>query len=288
MRQLKITQKVTNRNSPSLEKYLQDINPLGLISAEREVELAVRIRKGDKEALDEMVRSNLRFVVSVAKQYQGQGLTLSDLISEGNLGLIKAAGRFDETKGFKFISYAVWWIRQCILQALAQQGRSVRLPLNKISTVNKIRNATADLMQKHERPPTVYELADYIDVTVAEVEICLANSGPLRSLDAPMGTDPDSTELIHVMPDTESPEADGELYLQDLRQEVEASLATLTDREQQVLVMFFGLGGHRAMTLEEIARDMDLTRERIRQIREKGLRRLRHTQRSGNLKPYLG
>lgn len=288
LRQLKITQKVTNRNSPALEKYLSDISPIGLITADREVELAVRIQRGDRTALDEMVNSNLRFVVSVAKQYQGQGLTLSDLISEGNLGLHKAATRFDHTKGFKFISYAVWWIRQHILSALAQQGRTVRLPLNKITVVNKIRNATADLMQLHERAPTAHELAEHIGVTVAEIELCLAQSMPSRSLDAPVSSNPDSNDLIHIIPDDNQEETDNELHRQDLSQEVMASLKTLTDRERIVMMMFYGIGGFAPMTLEEIAMDMDLTRERIRQVKEKALRRLRHSKRSSNLKPYLG
>ena len=286
MRQLKITQKVTNRNSPALEKYLSDISPISLITAEREVELAIRIQKGDRKALEEMVNSNLRFVVSVAKQYQGQGLTLSDLISEGNLGLHKAATRFDHTKGFKFISYAVWWIRQHILSALAQQGRTVRLPLNKITVVNKIRNASADLMQKYERPPTAYELAEHIGVTVAEVELCMAQSSQARSLDAPISADPDSTNLIHFLPGEDN--TDHECHVQDLRDEVMASLNTLTDRERDVMIMFFGLGNSKPRTLDEIADHMHVSRERIRQVKEKALRRLRHAKRSSNLKPYLG
>jgi RNA polymerase primary sigma factor len=288
LRQLKITQKLTNRNSPALDKYLSDISSIGLITAQREVELAIRIQKGDRKALDEMVNSNLRFVVSVAKQYQGQGLTLIDLISEGNLGLHKAATRFDHTKGFKFISYAVWWIRQHILSALAQQSRTVRLPLNKITVVNKIRGATADLMQIHERAPTSHEIADYIGVTVAEVELCLSQTPPTRSLDAPISSDPESNNLLSVLPNVEETSTDHQLKAEDLQMEIMASLNTLTDREREVMILFYGLGNNTPETLEEIAESMDLTRERIRQIKEKGLRRLRHDKRSANLKPYLG
>jgi RNA polymerase primary sigma factor len=288
MRQLKITQKVTNRDTPALEKYLSDISPISLITAEREVELAVRIQKGDREALEEMVNANLRFVVSVAKQYQGQGLTLLDLISEGNLGLHKAATRFDHTKGFKFISYAVWWIRQHILQGLAQQSRTVRLPLNKITTVNKMRAATADLMQILERAPTDYELADHLDVTVQEIRTCMSNNQHARSLDSPISNDPDSANLIDFLENNSEPNPDNSLEGEDLRSQVLESLRTLTDREQKIIIMIYGIGSDaEPQTLSEIADELDISRERVRQIKEKALRRLRHTKRSNNLKPFL-
>lgn len=287
MRQLKITQKVTNRDSPALEKYLSDISPIPLINADKEVELALRIQKGDKQALDELSRANLRFVVSVAKQYQGQGLSLIDLIAEGNLGLIKAAGRFDHTKGFKFISYAVWWIRQHILSAIAQQGRTVRLPLNKLATANKMRHATSDLMQKHERAPTIYELADHIGCSIGEVGLLLLNDGRARSLDAPVGSDDTSSPLIELMSDSDSPTTDQQLEHDDLREEVARVLKTLSPREAEVMRLLYGIGEQRAYTLHEVADMIGVTRERTRQIKESAVRRLRQQSRRKVLKQYL-
>jgi RNA polymerase primary sigma factor len=287
MRQLKITKQVTNRETASLDKYLQEIGKVDLITADEEVELAQRIKAGDQIALEKLTKANLRFVVSVAKQYQNQGLTLPDLINEGNLGLIKAAQRFDETRGFKFISYAVWWIRQSILQALAEQSRIVRLPLNKIGSINKINKTFAFLEQAHERMPSAEEIAKELDMTVADVKQSLKNSGRHVSMDAPLIAGEDSN-LYDVLRSGESPNPDKELLHESLRTEIERALETLTPREADVIRLYFGLAGQHSMTLEEIGETFDLTRERVRQIKEKAIRRLKHTSRSKILKTYLG
>ncbi|MGO3690859.1 sigma-70 family RNA polymerase sigma factor [Psychroflexus halocasei] len=287
MRQLKITKQVTNRETASLDKYLQEIGKVDLITAEEEVELAQRIKAGDDLALEKLTKANLRFVVSVSKQYQNQGLTLPDLINEGNLGLIKAAKRFDETRGFKFISYAVWWIRQSILSALAEQSRVVRLPLNKIGSINKINKTFAFLEQQHQRPPSPAEIAKELDMTESDVKESLKNSGRHISMDAPLKEGEDSN-LYDVLNLGESPNPDKELIQESLQNEIERSLETLTQREADVIRLFFGLGNQQPMTLEEIGQTFGLTRERVRQIKEKGVRRLRHTSRSTILKKYLG
>ena len=287
MRQLKITKQVTNRETASLDKYLQEIGKVDLITADEEVELAQKIKAGDQAALEKLTKANLRFVVSVAKQYQNQGLTLPDLINEGNLGLIKAAQRFDETRGFKFISYAVWWIRQSILQALAEQSRIVRLPLNKIGSINKINKMYALLEQSNERPPTAEEIAKELDMTVNDVKESMKNSGRHLSMDAPLVEGEDSN-LYDVLRSGESPNPDRELIQESLRTEIERSLETLTPREADVVRLYFGLGDQHPMTLEEIGETFDLTRERVRQIKEKVIRRLKHTSRSKILKTYLG
>ncbi|MCZ8143959.1 MULTISPECIES: RNA polymerase sigma factor RpoD/SigA [Flavobacterium] len=287
MRQLKITKQVTNRETASLDKYLQEIGKVDLITADEEVELAQRIKAGDQRALEKLTKANLRFVVSVAKQYQNQGLTLPDLINEGNLGLIKAAQRFDETRGFKFISYAVWWIRQSILQALAEQSRIVRLPLNKIGSINKINKMYALLEQSNERPPSAEEIAKELDMTVNDVKESMKNSGRHLSMDAPLVEGEDSN-LYDVLRSGESPNPDRELIHESLRIEIERSLETLTPREADVVRLYFGLGDQHPMTLEEIGETFDLTRERVRQIKEKAIRRLKHTSRSKILKTYLG
>ena len=287
MRQLKITKQVTNRETASLDKYLQEIGKVDLITAEEEVELAQKIRAGDENALDKLTKANLRFVVSVAKQYQNQGLTLPDLINEGNLGLIKAARRFDETRGFKFISYAVWWIRQSILQALAEQSRIVRLPLNKIGSINKINKMYAFLEQANERVPSAEEIAKELDMTVSDVKESMKNSGRHVSMDAPLVEGEDSN-LYDVLRSGESPNPDRNLLHESLRTEIERALETLTPREADVVRLYFGLGEKHAMTLEDIGETFDLTRERVRQIKEKAIRRLKHTSRSRILKTYLG
>ncbi|MDB4767334.1 RNA polymerase primary sigma factor [Arenibacter nanhaiticus] len=287
MRQLKITKQVTNRETASLDKYLQEIGKVDLITADEEVELAQRIKAGDQVALEKLTKANLRFVVSVAKQYQNQGLTLPDLINEGNLGLIKAAQRFDETRGFKFISYAVWWIRQSILQALAEQSRIVRLPLNKIGSINKINKTFAFLEQAHERQPSAEEIAKELDMTVEDVKQSLKNSGRHVSMDAPL-IDGEDSNLYDVLRSGESPNPDRELLHESLRTEIERALETLTPREADVIRLYFGLAGQHSMTLEEIGETFDLTRERVRQIKEKAIRRLKHTSRSKILKTYLG
>ena len=287
MRQLKITKQVTNRETASLDKYLQEIGKVDLITAEEEVELAQKIRAGDENALDKLTKANLRFVVSVAKQYQNQGLTLPDLINEGNLGLIKAARRFDETRGFKFISYAVWWIRQSILQALAEQSRIVRLPLNKIGSINKINKMYAFLEQANERVPSAEEIAKELDMTVSDVKESMKNSGRHVSMDAPLVEGEDSN-LYDVLRSGESPNPDRNLLHESFRTEIERALETLTPREADVVRLYFGLGEKHAMTLEEIGETFDLTRERVRQIKEKAIRRLKHTSRSRILKTYLG
>ena len=287
MRQLKITKQVTNRETASLDKYLQEIGKVDLITADEEVELAQRIKAGDQIALEKLTKANLRFVVSVAKQYQNQGLTLPDLINEGNLGLIKAAQRFDETRGFKFISYAVWWIRQSILQALAEQSRIVRLPLNKIGSINKINKTYAFLEQSHERPPSAEEIAKELDMTINDVKESMKNSGRHVSMDAPLVEGEDSN-LYDVLRSGESPNPDKDLLHESLRTEIERALETLTPREADVIRLYFGLGSQHPMTLEEIGETFDLTRERVRQIKEKAIRRLKHTSRSKILKTYLG
>ena len=286
MRQLKITKSITNRESASLDKYLQEIGKEDLITVEEEVDLAQRIKKGDKEALEKLTRANLRFVVSVAKQYQNQGLSLPDLINEGNLGLIKAAEKFDETRGFKFISYAVWWIRQSILQALAEQSRIVRLPLNQVGSLNKINKAFARFEQEHERTPSPEELASELDIPKEKVTDTLRVSGRHVSVDAPFA-DGEGNSLLDVLVNTDSPIADRGLINESLSTEVERALATLTDRERDIIKYFFGIGCSE-MTLEEIGEKFGLTRERVRQIKEKAIRRLRHSTRSKLLKSYLG
>ena len=287
MRQLKITKQVTNRETASLDKYLQEIGKVELISAEEEVELAQRIKQGDKIALEKLTKANLRFVVSVAKQYQNQGLSLPDLINEGNLGLIKAAQRFDETRGFKFISYAVWWIRQSILQALAEQSRIVRLPLNKIGSINKINKTYAKLEQEFEREPNAEEIAEVLEITEAEVKESMKNAGRHISMDAPLVQDEDNT-MYDVLKSEEAPTPETELLYESLRKEIDRAISTLTQREQDVVRLYFGLNGSHPMTLEEIGEKFDLTRERERQIKEKAIRRLKHTSRSKILKSYLG
>ncbi len=287
MRQLKITKSITNRESQSLEKYLQEIGREELISAEEEVILARKIRDGDQRALDRLTKANLRFVVSVAKQYQNQGLSLPDLINEGNLGLIKAAKRFDETRGFKFISYAVWWIRQSILQALAEQSRIVRLPLNQVGSLNKISKAYSKLEQEFEREPSVEELATLLELPIEKVADTQRVSGKHVSMDAPFVQGEDNS-LIDVLENTDSPRADNLLIAESLAKEIDRSLNTLTEREREVIKLFFGIGMNHGLTLEEIGAKFDLTRERVRQIKEKAIRRLRHKSRSRLLKAYLG
>ncbi|HEX7583200.1 MAG TPA: RNA polymerase sigma factor RpoD/SigA [Prolixibacteraceae bacterium] len=286
MRQLKITKSITNRESASLDKYLQEIGKEELITVEEEVELAQRIKKGDQAALEKLTRANLRFVVSVAKQYQNQGLSLPDLINEGNLGLIKAAEKFDETRGFKFISYAVWWIRQSILQALAEQSRIVRLPLNQVGSLNKINKAFSKFEQENERKPSPEELADALELPADKVADTLRVSGRHISVDAPFVEGEDNS-LLDVLINNDSPNADRALMMESLAKEIERALATLTERESDIIRMFFGIGCQE-MTLEEIGERFGLTRERVRQIKEKAIRRLRHTSRSKLLKTYLG
>ena len=286
MRQLKITKSITNRESASLDKYLQEIGREDLITVEEEVELAQAIRKGDRLALEKLTKANLRFVVSVAKQYQNQGLSLPDLINEGNFGLIKAAEKFDETRGFKFISYAVWWIRQSILQALAEQSRIVRLPLNQVGSLNKINKALQKFEQENERKPSAEELAIELDITVDKVRDSLRVSGRHISMDAPFVEGEDNS-LLDVMINDDAPQADRTLINESLQKEIDRALSTLTDRESEIIKMFFGLGSQE-MTLEEIGDKFQLTRERVRQIKEKAIRRLRQDSRSKLLKSYLG
>jgi len=286
MRQLKITKSITNRESASLDKYLQEIGKEELITVEEEVELAQRIKKGDRMALEKLTRANLRFVVSVAKQYQNQGLSLPDLINEGNLGLIKAAEKFDETRGFKFISYAVWWIRQSILQALAEQSRIVRLPLNQVGSLNKINKAFSKFEQENERIPSTEELADVLEITKEKIADTMRVSGRHVSVDAPFIEGEDNS-LLDVLVNSDSPIADRALIAESLVREIERALATLTERERDIIKLFFGIGVQE-MTLEEIGDKFGLTRERVRQIKEKAIRRLRHTSRSKLLKSYLG
>ena len=287
MRQLKITKSITNRESQSLDKYLQEIGKVDLLTPDEEVVLAQRIKDGDQMALERLTKANLRFVVSVAKQYQNQGLSLGDLINEGNLGLIKAAQRFDETRGFKFISYAVWWIRQSILQALAEQSRIVRLPLNRVGSLNKISKTFSELEQKYEREPSPEELADVLDVSSSEVVDTMKISGRHVSMDAPFAQGEENS-LLDVLENDLEEKPDSGLMTDSLRKEVQRALSTLTQREADVVTLYFGLNGEHAMTLEEIGEKFNLTRERVRQIKEKAIRRLRHSSRSNLLKTYLG
>ncbi len=287
MRQLKISKQVTNRETASLDKYLQEIGRVDLITAEEEVKLAQRIKQGDQMALEKLAKANLRFVVSVSKQYQNQGLTLPDLINEGNLGLIKAAQRFDETRGFKFISYAVWWIRQSILQALAEQSRIVRLPLNKIGSINKINKAFAALEQDLGRAPNHEEIAERLDISLNEVKESMKNAGRHVSMDAPLIQDED-TNMYDVIRENDTPTPETSLIYDSLRKEISRAISTLTPRESDVVRLYFGLDNAHPMTLEEIGEKFDLTRERVRQIKEKAIRRLKHTSRSKILKTYLG
>lgn len=287
MRQLKISKSITNRETASLDKYLQEIGKEELITAEQEVLLAQRIKQGDQIALEKLTRANLRFVVSVAKQYQNQGLSLPDLINEGNLGLIKAAQRFDETRGFKFISYAVWWIRQSILQALAEQSRIVRLPLNQVGSLNKISKEASRLEQRFERPPSAEEIAFSLDLPEDKVMETMRLSGRHVSVDAPIVND-DVTSMLDVMVNHDAPRADQNLISESLSREIERSLATLSEKERDIINLYFGIGVNHSWTLEEIGVHFDLTRERVRQIKEKALRRLKHNSRSKLLKTYLG
>jgi RNA polymerase primary sigma factor len=288
MRQLKITKSITNRESQSLEKYLQEIGKVDLLTPEEEVSLAKRIKQGDQEALEKLTKANLRFVVSVAKQYQNQGLSLSDLINEGNLGLIKAAQRFDETRGFKFISYAVWWIRQSILQALAEQSRIVRLPLNKVGSLNKINRAFSELEQEYEREPSTDELADMLEIPTEEVETTLGVAARHVSMDAPFVEGEDNS-LLDVLENNSTPDTDEDLdYTESLRREIERSLSTLTERQCDVIKLYFGIGVEHPMSLEDIGEKFGLTRERVRQIKDKAINKLRSASRSKLLKNYLG
>jgi RNA polymerase primary sigma factor len=288
MRQLKITKSITNRESQSLEKYLQEIGKVDLLTPEEEVDLAKRIKQGDQAALERLTKANLRFVVSVAKQYQNQGLSLSDLINEGNLGLIKAAQRFDETRGFKFISYAVWWIRQSILQALAEQSRIVRLPLNKVGSLNKINKAFSELEQNFEREPSAEELADLLDIGTEEVETTLGVAARHVSMDAPF-IDGEDNSLLDVLEDFAATRTDSELeYKESLSKEIDRSLSTLTDRQADVIKLYFGIGIEHPMSLEDIGDKFGLTRERVRQIKDKAINKLRSTSKSKLLKGYLG
>ncbi|MGA0257355.1 MAG: sigma-70 family RNA polymerase sigma factor [Saprospiraceae bacterium] len=288
MRQLKITKSITNRESQSLEKYLQEIGKVDLLTPEEEVDLAKKIKEGDQEALEKLTKANLRFVVSVAKQYQNQGLSLSDLINEGNLGLIKAAQRFDETRGFKFISYAVWWIRQSILQALAEQSRIVRLPLNKVGSLNKINRAFSELEQEYEREPSSEELADLLEISSDEVETTLGVAARHVSMDAPF-VDGEDNSLLDVLENDGTPGTDTKLeYAESLRREIERSLNTLTERQCDVIKLYFGIGIEHPMSLEDIGDRFGLTRERVRQIKDKAINKLRSASRSKLLKHYLG
>lgn len=288
MRQLKITKSITNRESQSLEKYLQEIGKVDLLTPEEEVDLAKRIKQGDQLALEKLTKANLRFVVSVAKQYQNQGLSLSDLINEGNLGLIKAAQRFDETRGFKFISYAVWWIRQSILQALAEQSRIVRLPLNKVGSLNKINKAFSQLEQEYEREPSADELAEVLEIATTEVQTTLGVAARHVSMDAPFVEGEDNS-LLDVLENGNTPGTDAKLeYMESLRREIERSLSTLTDRQRDVIKLYFGIGVEHPMSLEDIGDKFGLTRERVRQIKDKAINKLRSASRSKLLKAYLG
>lgn len=284
---MKITKQFTNRESQSLDRYLQEIGKVDLLTPEQEIELAVKIRNGDQVALEKLVKANLRFVVSVAKQYQNQGLSLGDLINEGNLGLIKAAKRFDETRGFKFISYAVWWIRQSILQALAEQSRIVRLPLNRVGALNKIGKAYSNLEQEFEREPSATELARELEMDINEVADALKISGRHVSMDAPFSQG-EENRLLDILENEEQPSPDYTLMSHSLKSEIERALATLNDREAEVIKLYFGLNEEHSLTLEEIGEKFNLTRERVRQIKEKAIRRLRHASRSKNLRAYLG
>lgn len=289
MKQLKISKQLTNRDTASLDKYLSEISRVELISADEEILLAQKIRKGDRAALDRLAKANLRFVVSVAKQYQNQGMQLSDLISEGNLGLIKASKRFDEKRGFKFISYAVWWIRQSILQALAERSRIVRLPLNKIGAINKINRAYSDLEQRLERPPSAQEIADLLECSVNDVKQSLVNNTRHISMDSPLGNDDTSKlSLYDILPNDTLPSPENQLMVESLRKDIDRSLSTLSSREMTLMRLYFGLNGVQPMSLEEIGGRFDLTRERVRQIKEKAIRNLRQASRNQVLRPYLG
>ncbi|HUV01082.1 MAG TPA: sigma-70 family RNA polymerase sigma factor [Bacteroidales bacterium] len=287
MRQLKITKQVTNRDTPSLDKYLQEIGRVDLISPEEEVTLARKIKSGDSEALRTLVNANLRFVVSVAKQYQNQGMSLPDLINEGNLGLMKAAQRFDETRGFKFISYAVWWIRQAILQALAEQARIVRLPVNKIGSINRINKAFARLEQEYEREPSAQEIGDMLEMIPEDVKESLRTNNRTISMDAPISTEEDNS-MYDVMQNPDTPSPDKNLISESLAWEIERALSSLSTREAKVLKLYFGLGMKHPFTLEEIGEELSLTRERVRQIKEKAIKRIQFTTRCRILKTYLG
>ena len=286
MRQLKITKSITSRDSASLDKYLQEIGREGLLTVEEEVELTQRIRKGDRRALDKLVKANLRFVVSVAKQYQNQGLSLPDLINEGNVGLIKAAKRFDETRGFKFISYAVWWIRQSILQAIAENSRIVRLPSNQLGALNKLKKEISKLEQQLERPPSEEELADMLDIPEDKIKAIMGISGRHVSIDAPLASDED-VNFVDVLPNEDTPPTDNKLMQESLSQEIERCLSTLTEYEREVIKMYFGIGLPHPLSLDEIAMKFNLTRERVRQIKEKGIKRLKTSSKSKHLKAYL-
>jgi len=288
MRQLKITKQITNRETASLDMYLQDIGRVELITADEEVVLAQKIKQGDQKALDKLVKANLRFVVSVSKQYQNQGMSLPDLINEGNLGLIKAAQRFDETRGFKFISYAVWWIRQSILQSLAEQSRIVRLPLNKIGAINKINKALSKMEQDLEREPSYDEIAEVLDMMPKDIQDTMRNNNRHMSMDAPLNVTEDAGNMYDLMTNDEAISPDKTLIGESLQQEISRALSTLTEREADVVKLFFGLNGNHAHSLEEIGEKFDLTRERVRQIKEKAVRRLKHGSRSKLLKAYLG
>lgn len=285
---MKITKQFTNRESKSLDQYLLEIGKVDLITPNQEIELARRIKKGDRTALESLTKANLRFVVSVAKQFQNQGLSLGDLINEGNLGLIKAAQRFDETRGFKFISYAVWWVRQSIMQAIADQSRIVRLPLNRVGSLSKISKAYRDLEQEYERKPTTTELASILDMSQDDVAYAMQISGRHVSMDAPFSGDDDKNSLMDVLPNEDQPSPDTILMRESLKKEVENALSTLSEKEAKVLRLYFGIDAERSATLEEIGEKFDLTRERVRQIKEKALRRLKHNAKSKNLKAYLG
>jgi RNA polymerase primary sigma factor len=287
MRQLKITQSITNRESASLEKYLQDIGKEEMVTPQQEVQLAQRIKKGDKEALDKLTRANLRFVVSVSKQYQNQGLSLPDLINEGNLGLIKAAQRFDETKGFKFISYAVWWIRQSILQAIAEQSRMVRLPLNQLGAMNKVRKAFSKLEQEYQREPSPEEISQIIELNTNQVADALRSGVKPVSMDAPFDNNEDNNTLLDVLENDDFPSTDSTLLTESLQEDINRSLSTLSKREGEVIKLFFGIGTKHSMSLEEIGTQLNLTRERVRQIKETAIRRLKHNSRNRLLKAYL-
>lgn len=287
MRQLKIVKQVTNRETPSLDKYLHEIGKVNLLTSEQEVELAAKIRKGDQEALDKLIKANLRFVVSVSKQYQNQGLSLPDLINEGNVGLIKAAQRFDETRGFKFISYAVWWIRQSILQALAEQARIVRLPLNKIGSINRINKAFSELEQMFEREPSVQEIAEVLEMASDDVKEAMKSASRHVSMDAPIKEDEEST-LYDVLLSKDAISPDKGLLTESLRREIERVLSILTQREANILRLYFGLSTKYQYTLEEIGQEFNLTRERVRQIKEKAIKRLKNAARCKMLKTYLG
>lgn len=288
MRQLKITKQITNRETASLDKYLHDIAKIDLITSDEEIELAKKIKNGDEIALNKLVEANLRFVVSVAKQYQNQGLSLQDLINEGNLGLIKAASRFDETRGFKFISYAVWWIRQSILQALAERARVIRLPLNKIGSLNKISKAYSKLEQILEREPTIEEISKEIGISPKEIKETLKAKNKHISFDSPMTSDDDSNNLYELLPNLNTKEPDNKLINESLKKEIERALKTLTIREGDIIRLYYGINGGEPLTLEEIGDEFGLTRERVRQIKERAIRRLKHISRSKRLKTYIG